>query len=269
MAKRRIIERATVNLQDAEEKSGAYWVMHPAMGDIDIDNDGVFPNPYTWVVDLSEIASKILGRQVSMMNSVTLHGIQIGIRPVDDITDNDESAFFAGGIFFHPATPHKMKALRLASKLEKAIEGQQVDSDSFFLSTESDYSGLRYGWSNVNNMSNVRYQTAGWPNGGYYNLTNIFNAYNDMHPSTKTNSLWAGRAGEAMGTQWICALASGIGQGDSPPYGGDTADWHSPVLRHEILPLLYGNVRYSSGDEEGAVDDDYIITVTVDFSVEE
>lgn len=274
MGKRRLIERMTVKLvEDHTGAQGAYWIppTAPAYGDIDIDNDGVMGQSWhhAFVVDLSEVASKVLGRQISMNKSVTLHGLQVGIRPVDDAFDNDESAFFAGGIFFHPATAHKMKALSMARKLEKAIEGSEVDADSFFLSTEKDYAGLRYGWNNLNGLSQIRHQTAGWPQGGYYNLDSIFGAYNQMTESCQTNALWGGRAGEAMGTQWIAALASGIGVGDSPPPGGTSADWHSPSLRHEILPLLYGNVVYSSGDEDGAVDDDYIITITVDFTVEE
>lgn len=265
MAWRRIIETREVELNGGN--SGIIWSQtagEPAAGDIDIDNDGVVAPSHQFIADLSQIASSVLGRQVSMMRPVILHGVSIGIRPVDDVTDNDESAFFGGRLFFYPATDHRLEALGLARRVENLIESQEVDTDSFLLSTEVDYSGFRYGWDLDNQ---VKYQTAGYPGGGDWKITQIFSAYNLMTAPDQANALFTGRVGEAMGMQWVCALASGVGTGDSPPPGGHSADWIRSSLRHEILPIMKGTVEYSSSDEEGAVDDDYTVHVELDFSV--
>lgn len=241
-----------------------YWTGNvPSLGDIDIDNDGVFLPAFTFLIDCSELASQVLGRQISMTKPITIHGIRIGIRPVDDVSDNDESAFFAGEFRWQHYTPHVQKALALAVQMEKFAEGGEVDADSFFLSTTQDYSGLRYGLVYDNE---IRFQTAGWPAGGDYTWTKIRNAYNAMTEPAQDNALFAGRVGELGGAQWVCGLASGVGTGDSPPLGGN-ADWEMST-RQEILPIIQGIVQFSSGDEVGAVDDDYAVYCTVDFSVE-
>ena len=266
MAKMRIIETRMVELAGEPGSSGIYWTGDtPAQGDIDTDNDGVMIPALKFTADLTDIASTVLGRQVSMTSPVILHGLRIGLRPVDDVVDNDESAFFAGEFRFQHYTPHVQKALSLASRMEREIESEQVDSDSYLLSTDKDYSGLRFG---ISEEGEIRYQTDGWPNGGDYTWLKIRDAYNAMTAPDQSNALFTGRCGEFGGIQWIAALASGIGQGDSPPPGGDSADWYSGNLRHEILPLIQGLVLYSSGDEEGTVDDDYRLVMTVDFSVE-
>jgi hypothetical protein len=265
MAKMRIMETRQVSLQGESGNQGIYWTGDPpSSGDIDIDNDGVYNPALTFIADLSEIASQVLGRQVSMTSPVVLHGIQIGIRPVDDVADNDESAFFAGEFRFQHYTSHVQKALSLARQMEKFSEGGELDADSFFLSTTQDYSGLRYG---LDFNNEIRFQTAGWPAGGDYTWTKIRDAYNAMTAPVQDNALFAGRCGELGGTQWVCSLASGVGVGDSPPPGGASADWQVQT-RQEILPFVQGLIRFSSSDEDGAVDDDYRVWVTVDYSVE-
>lgn len=266
MASRRIVVSRRV--RPNADNQGAVWIEgEPALGDIDIDNDGVFNPAFQFLIDLSHIASSVLGRQVSMTRSVVLNGIGIGVRPVDDITDNDESAFFAGRFQMYPATSHGKKALSLAARMEREIESHEVDADSYLLSSDTDYSGLRLGWTD-NPEPQVLYQTNGWPTGGDYTYGKVFDAYNSMTQVPQSNALFNGRAPAPMSMQWVCALASGIGSGDSPPYGGDSADWNIST-RTEIFPLIRGLVEYSSGDEEGAVDDDYYVHVYVDFTVEE
>ena len=148
--------------------------------------------------------------------------------------------------------------------MEKWAEGGEIDSDSFFLSTEKDYSGLRFGLDYDNE---IRFQTNGWPAGGDYTWVKIREAYNAMTAPSQANALFDGRCGELGGTQFVCALASGVGVGDSPPPGGNAADYML-VTRQEILPLVQGIIRFSSGDEEGTIDDDYRVWVTLDYSVE-
>lgn len=266
MASRRIVVSRRV--RPNADNQGVVWIEgEPAAGDIDIDNDGVFAPPFQFLIDLSHVASSVLGRQVSMTRSIVLNGLGIGVRPVDDITDNDESAFFAGRFQMYPATSHGKKALALAAKMEREIESHEVDGDSFLLSTDKDYSGLRLGWTETPNPQ-ILHQTNGWPNGGSYTYGKVFAAYNAMTAPCQSNALFTGRAPDPMSMQWVCALASGIGQGDSPPPGGQSADWNLST-RTEIFPLIRGLVEYSSGDEDGTVDDDYYVHVYMDFTVEE
>ena len=35
-----------------------------------------------------------------------------------------------------------------------------------------------------------------------------------------------------------------------------------------VLPLLLGRVNYSSGDEDGGIDDDYRVEVSIEFTPE-
>lgn len=268
MAKRRICATRQVRLAGFGAGGGATWIEDtPLNGDIDIDNDGVLNPALQFVVDLSEIGSHILGRQVSMTRGVTIHNLGISIRPVDDVTDNAESAFFAGRFQAYPVTDHALKALSLARQMDKFLEGPQLDADSFFLSTEQDYAGMRLAWTD-DPVDQIKFPTAGWPNGGNYTFGKVFGAYDDMTNPVQTNALFDGRAPSPVSWHWVCALASGIGQGDSPPYGGNSADWNMET-RVDVFPLLRGLVEFSSGDEEGPVDDDYTVHVFVDFSVEE
>lgn len=269
MGKRRICATRQVRLNDSYGAGGGAWWIEdePAAGDIDIDNDSVISPAHAFVVDLSEIASHILGRQISMTRGVTLHSLGIAIRPVDDINDNDESAFFAGRIQAYPVTDHALKALALARQMEKFIEGSEMDSDSFFLSNEKDYSGLRLGWT-TDPATQIKHQTQGWPEGGNYTYSRVFTAYDAMTEPNQTNALFNGRAPAPVSWQWVSALASGIGTGDSPPPGGDGADWQQGT-RVEVFPLLRGLVEYSSGNEDGTVDDDYTVHIHVEFTVEE
>tara|TARA_B110000444_G_C18744023_1_gene549374 strand:+ start:127 stop:909 length:783 start_codon:yes stop_codon:yes gene_type:complete len=252
-----------------QSKDGAQWIENPpAFGDIDIDNDGVMNPAPGFLIDLSNATSMIEGRQASMMAGYKIHSVTIGLRPVDDIGDNQESAFFAGRIGWYPTTDHAKTMLKLARSVEKATEATEIDSDSLFLSTEKDYSGLRFGWNGDNQ---VRFQTSesvsGYGN-TQWDLQNLCDVYNQQTDPCKQNALFNGRAPAIQTAQWIASLASGIGAGDSPPYGGAVAD-HTLNLGVEALGgLIYGQVEYSSGDEAGSNDDDYYVVVTVNWTPE-
>lgn len=258
----RMVARGLVGFNE-----GFAWTHNiPAESDIDADNDGVMnPNPQ-FIVDLSELAGSILGYQASMMSAYKIHRIGIGIRPVDDVNDNDSQTMFAGDIVMYPATEHAKKALQLARKVEKADEASQIDADSLFLSDDVDYSGFRYGWSTVN-AGGVAHKTgnsiAGMASEWY--LSEIFAAYDNMTEPQQSNALFGGRAPENMATKWICAF--NMGTDDGQAMVGAASDWN---CNHslEVLPLLLGRVNYSSGDEDGLIDDDWRLEVEIEFTPE-
>ena len=242
----------------------------PAGNDIDADNDGEMIPAHEFVLDLSEIASGVLGYQASMMKGYKLHGYSVVVRPVNDITDNDQAAQFAGYLSTYPATEHAFKALQLARRIEKADEANQVDADSLFLSDDIDYSGFRYGWSTL--QPNTVEHITGNSISGMSNdwlLSEIFTAYDEMTEPQQSNALFGGRAPEHQHLPWRAGWGtypSGavLNQGGGFDCGMDY--FYKTSL--EILPLIRGTVRYSTGDEDGVVDDDYYVQVTLEFTPE-
>jgi len=255
----RMVCRGLIGLSD-----GFTWTHNiPSENDIDADNDGVMdPNPQ-FLVDLSAIAGSRLGYQASMMSGYKIHRIAVGIRPVDDTADNDEQTAFAGDIIMYPLTDHTKTALQLARRVEKADEANQVDGDSLFLSSEVDYSGFRYGWSSIN-AGGVAHITGNGISGmsSEWYLTEIFDAYDHMTEPKQDNALFGGRAPEQMGLPWVCSWATGYDSKVVIP-----KDFNVQTNLH-VLPLLLGRVNYSSGDEDGTVDDDYRVEVSIEFTPE-
>lgn len=251
--------------------SGGVWIGNkPLFGDIDIDNDSVMTPSFQFLIDLSAATSGIEGRQASMFAGYKVHSISVGIRPVDDSFDNDESAFFAGRVAWYPVTEHAKKMTSLMRQVEKATEDSQIDADSFLLSTETDYRGMRYGW---NGQDQVQHQTDenidGYGDfGTQWELHSLREVYNAQTAVPQTNALFDGRAPSYCSASWVAALASGIGEGDSPPHGGNTADHHLPINCEVLGGLIYGNVAFSSGNETGTHDDDYDVHITVNWTPE-
>ena len=254
--------------------NGMKWINNaPAGGDIDADNDNVMSPVPVALIDLSDLSSQILGQQVSQTAAYTIRRINISLRNVDDAIDNDEGAYFKGTLRSHYPTEHKQKALQLAREAEKFAEAKQVDADSFFLSTANDYSGIRFGWQEDSDgaveSEQVRFQTEedfGGVPGSQWSLQGIFDIYNTMHPNTKTNGLWLGRAGSM--TQKVTWAAGVVNHGGDVDRVVSVTDWNSGNISMKALcGLLSLTVSDSSGDEAGSVDDDYQIVVSIEYDV--
>jgi hypothetical protein len=242
----------------------------PSADDIDADNDGEMVPAHEFVIDLSEIASGVLGYQANMMKGYRLHGYQVSIRPRDDLNDNDQAAQFAGYLSTYPATDHAFKALQMARKVEKADEASQVDADSLFLSDDIDYSGFRYGWSTFQ-TGTVQHETGNSISGmsSTWLLSEIFAAYDDMTEPQQTNALFGGRAPEHQHLPWRAGWGTYPSGAILNTGGGfDCGQDYFYKTALDILPLIRGTVRYSTGDEAGAVDDDYYVQVTLEFTPE-
>jgi len=249
------------------------WIYEaPTDDDIDADNDGPMSDQHGALIDLSDLASQVLGQQVTQHTSYTIRRIQIALNNVDDVDDNDESNYFKGDIRCHYPTKHKLNAIELARLAEKAKESTEVDADSFLLSIQNDYSAMRFGWSRPSSAwenDQVRYQTAesfSGVAGTQWSLQQLFDIYNVMYPQTKANSLWQGRADSAsQKMQWTCSVGNADNSKDNPAHA---ADFQSGAMNMKALcGLLFINVRDSGGDEYGTVDDDYKLRVTVEFDV--
>lgn len=252
-------------------RTGMFWSKEiPAEYDIDADNDGVISPVHEFQIDLSKVAARALGYQASMMSAYKLHRIKVGIRPVDDVDDNDFYASFGINIDMYPATEHALKALNLARKVEGADEGHQVDADSLFLRTSNRYTGFRYGWqpSDDDTPSSLTSNGITGMADEWY-LSEIFDAYDNMTVPLKERALFDGRAPEQMTVSHIASWSSGVNSDDQTGYDSGFQCLDSESLHSlNVLPLLRGQVKHSSGDEPGAIDDDYRVYIEIEFTPE-
>lgn len=252
-------------------ETGMFWSRNiPADNDIDADNDGVMVPVPEFNIDLSKIASQILGKQASMMQAYRLHRIKVGIRPVDDDYDNDYYAAFSVAFNMYPATEHALTALNLARKVENADEAPQVDGDSLFLRDENRYTGFRYGWYD-GDEDTVQHVSGNGISGMASNwyLSEIASAYEGMTAPLKERNLFDGRFPNQMQVQHIAAWSTGPHADDKSGVdsGFQPLDSESNY-RLDVLPLIKGSIKHSSGDEPGLVDDDYRVYVEVEFTPE-
>lgn len=249
--------------------TGMFWASNaPSAGDIDADAEGVMNPPPEFIIDLSRLAGRALGYQANMMSRYKVHGIRIGIRPVDDVYDNDAETAFGGIVDYYPATAHGIKALQLARKVEKATEAGAVDADSLFLSTAQDYSGFRYGWATSQQVSSpIAYSTGNSVSGmpTTWDMETVFSLYDGMTEPPQDNALFGGRAPEQCSLLWSAAWSTLTEAAGND--GGLIKD-HDSKYSFTTFPILRGLVKWSSGDEEGMIDDDYRLWVEVDFTPE-
>jgi len=243
----------------------------PSSNDIDGDNDGEMMPTHGFVIDLSEIASRKLGKQCSMMQEYKIRSMRIGIRHENDLDDNDDADAFAGYIYLIPPTDHVKNALSLARDLERELESGHVDSDSFLLSTEHDYNGFRYSWNEDHLLT---YKTVCALSNFDYNYQDITSVYSAMQGlPEQANALWTARCGGKMVTPWAVNCSSGYDPALTlteiakepfmPVFGDDVLNLH-----YTTLPLIGGRVVWSDIKADNlANDDDYTLHVTVDFEL--
>lgn len=251
---------------------GTKWIYNaPSGDDIDGDDDGVMNPNVAALIDLSDLSSQMLGQQVGMYSKFKIRRLWLSLRNSDDLVDQDESTYFAGTFRWWQPTKHRLRAMQMARMIEKYNEADQVDGDSFFLSTHTDYADLRFGWGSTVDfgVEQVRHQSSeaitGLP-GTQWNLWDVFQAYNSMTAPAQNNALFGGRAGtRASMLPWCASAATGVGVGDAP---AALTDFNSGIISQECLAgLIYLNVSHSSLDEAGAVDDDYHVVVGIEWDV--
>lgn len=244
---------------------GFYWTMNaPSDNDIDGDNDGVMVPIPNFLVDLSKVASTALGKQAPMMASYKLHSITIGLRPVDDVNDNEDAAVFAGNFLTYLATDHAKNALQLARKTEKASEEANVTTEGLFLRDNKRYTGFRYNWYSGPDNHVVEGATGCSVAGldTQWNLWQIANLYDYMTRPDEDNALFNGRFPGITSTMWEASWHNEPHNFQGSATGQCTREMHT-----EILPLVAGNIRYSHVNEPGTVDDDYYVEIEVDFTI--
>ena len=269
------MERLTVFgriTRDGEGGVGwANWVNDPGTNNIQDPYVGGEPTsvPYC-VIDLSAAASEVLGRQMTQSAKYRLRGFTVAFRNDDTGTNNESDTAYNGYMRWYPDTEHFREALSLAREVERVNEMDEADADSYFLSTEKDYSAVRFGWSAADD---VHYQTTEGITGllvGQWTLEEVKILYNLMTAPDETNALFNGRFPGLMAMAWDCIVGGGT---QIPAVSGQStvahSDCHKTGLLHEVgAGLLTCAITHSSCEEQQGLDEDeHTWWVGLDFEV--
>jgi len=243
---------------------------------IDGDADGVFTQDNKLLVDISQALSIRLGRQLSMMSTYKVNYIRIEMFNFDDANDNDSGLQLNGKIHHWGPSKHRIDALQLGRFIEKQVETNNIDTDSYLLSTEKDYVGFRFNWDADDQVAHSTVEGFANLAGSEWDMEELFNVYNQMvGPATEANALWSeGRTGYPNNLGFACSYVNDVAQDET---GLNLA--HNPVSRpYEILfprgqelevlgGLLMIDFTHCSSDSPiNIIDDDYGIRVTIGVS---
>ena len=113
------------------------------------DADGN-PSEYAYVVDITGLLSEQLGKQMSMMSTYRVKGIQMSLRNVDDSNDNNYGLAIGGRVRWYSPTQHRINALQHARDYKRNLMGTLAsDSNDPFAAWADDkkYTGLRFNWT--------------------------------------------------------------------------------------------------------------------------
>tara|TARA_B110000444_G_C18813202_1_gene583737 strand:- start:700 stop:1572 length:873 start_codon:yes stop_codon:yes gene_type:complete len=260
----------------------AMWFTGASDGNIDIDSDGEMSTPAVGYVDLSQMLSLKLGKQMSQMMIYELDYIRIELLNSDDLlNDNDTGASFSGYVDYYSPNSHKVNALKLAQKVERHNESGNLDSDAFLLSETPSYKGFRFGFDGDNQ---VKYPTPeGFSQlvGSEWDMKEIFKIY-DTSSAVQTiadNQLWEGRAytepanfGFSTGYQNSSQVPNIPGSASDPSsvfttvYTPESMPFTMENMNADVLGGLLKIVVTHSSMDDGAnttTDDDYRMRVTV------
>lgn len=242
---------------------------------IDVDDDGEIVPVVNGLIDLSHALSVTLGRQLPQMAIYRVGFIEIGLRNKDDLNDNEGAGFFGGTIKYHAPTSHKIDALQLARKIERIAESDEVDADSFLLSTDRDYTGFRVDFDSGNAVS---YTTPCNVTGisGDWDMEEILALYGQMSTHVASdfpNALWGRRTGGPDQIGWAASIQNRMLSADIVTDPEDYVNprinnWKLDLPGNAHLDVLAGMLKVSlahsmSGGDTLTTDDDYEIQVTI------
>ena len=250
--------------------SGIHWMYNDNInGDtIDGDADGRFTSGNTILVDLSNLLSAKLGRQMSQMSTYKVDYISVEMVNADGFTldnDNESGLEVNGQILYWSPTNHRVDAMQLARQLELTTESTQLDADSFLLSTEKDYSGMRFNWSADGQVKFATVENFTELQGTEWDLLELFQIYGNMQGGPQQgNALWNTRTGglEKLGFTTSYSNYTRLTTANifDPKSNQFVFDKEIDVL----AGLLAIDFTHSSVDSSlNTVDDDYQIRVTV------
>lgn len=249
---------------------------------LDIDADGVMLPGSTKrrvLVDLSEMLSYRLGKQIPQTATFRVTHLGISLRNVDDINDNNGPNYFAGTWEWYPPTKHRVDAIqayRQHAKVynESSIADNNEHSAIWENADSDDYRGFRFGWDNpqdVEHWTSVHGSTEAA-------LVEMFNTYNDGLANdglpTKNRALWDRKLGRSSHLGWSAVCNNGEfinGLVEDDPI--ETAfirdfSWTAPSGHciEVIGGLMVINIRHSSIDTTQDIDDDFDLQIDIGVS---
>lgn len=260
---------------------------YPSGGTIDLDNDGEVIPKFRCIADLSHGLSQVLGKQLSMTSVYRVVGIQVGIRPVDDLNDNNPGSMgqFGGRVRMITPTKHRVDAIQNARKLDRLVREDNIERGSatspvppIFGFEEKNYQGFRFGYRTEVDVvfpnteeftgigSAVEGGAASWclfDDDGALGIMTAYNEYIDGEDNSKGRALWDNRIGRftSTGIPWMAAWNN---DEVSTPVQGDW-HWTAPAGTHidALAGLLVFDVEYSPVEAGGFVDDDYYLEIGI------
>jgi len=268
---------------DDDDYHGAAWIYPSPIGsDISPDADGVYPNPLRFLVDISHMLSRTLGKQMSMTETYRVTGIKVGVKNVDNIDDNDRGIVLGGYLEWYTPTRHKIDAIQASRRIERASEASQIDSDALYIRTQDRYTGFRYNWNADGQVAHPTHAGAvlGWnSNTGddEWSMTKMFALYGQsLGPApgcARGRQLWTSKVGHVSLMRWALAFNNAMHEDSTV---GSTSLIENPGVndfefqaesgRHiDVMGgLIMGEVQFSNTLPNGDVSpDDYDLQVEI------
>lgn len=251
------------------------WIWSPATdAKFNADNDGEYPTWGQVYIDLSQAMSQRLGRQMSQFSTYRVSYISIELRNVDDAFDNEGGLILQGQCKYFSPTKHRIDALKLARMVEKHIESGEVDADSWLLSNQEDYRGLRFNMDGDGQTTFATSESLSALPETEWQMQDLFDVYDiQLGVATQQNALWAsGRTGYTNSIGWSTSFENSYeadaGTNTNPlhvnPFVFQTDHQGALEVLGGLLKLdiTHSNVEHSE-DLDDTNDDDYQMYVTI------
>lgn len=258
------------------------------------DNDGEIPasDNHDWVIDISTLLSEQLGKQMPMMATYRVKGIQMSLRNVNNDNDNNYALAYGGSVEWYVPTAHRIDALQYArdfARDDRIRYTSAADEPFAAYSGSKHYKGLRFNWEADSQVLSGFDDNATALPGQEWSMFNMFNGYNLVISGTPAGegytddgtqgaALWNTRVGvaEVDSLYFNIAYTNSIFN-DMPieesrntwSFSPSFQDWSFDAGANNHLPVLGGLMHvsgfHSNTDNPrlGEVEDEYYIQCTV------
>ena len=254
------------------------------------DNDGEFLASYfRGVIDMNNILSRTLGRQLPQMATYRINYLQIGLRNVNDSLDNDNAIQVGGNVRYFMPTKHHVDALQLARTYARGEGSTEAGSGVYdVLSTDKSYKGLRFGYDTDIDVHDASPDNTTAMSGTDFQMKKIFEVYDlvlgggtpgaeGYDTSGAGQALWDKRTLTAAQTiQFDCGYTNrqrtiNITGDDYSIFDPSSRvwEWKASYPGQEI-PILGGlmsiELTHGNTDSPGIAEDEYEMLITVGVS---